>query len=174
MICTNGARVILKYYYTHDGDTTLDPFITAPPPEDRQRAYFSYDATPANNLTFKSQVAYQSDPFIIHDFFESEYRKDIQPKSFLEGNQAWPDWSLDGLAQPRMNRFFDAVERLPDVRLTGFRQQIFGTPFFYESQTSAGYYERCSPTRTPSRPTLRGRGRTPSIKSRCRRHFSAG
>jgi LPS-assembly protein len=136
-----GAGTI-KYYYTHDDDTSQDPFIGLPPSADRQRAYFSYDATPADNLTFKSQVAYQSDPFIIHDFFESEYRQDIQPKTFLEGTKAWPNWSLDGLVQPRINPFFDSMERLPDVRLTGFRQQIFGTPFFYDSETSGGYYQQ--------------------------------
>ena len=34
------------------------------------------------------------------------------------------------------------VERLPDVQLTGFRQQIFDTPIYYESESSAGYYRK--------------------------------
>jgi LPS-assembly protein len=31
---------------------------------------------------------------------------------------------------------------LPDVRLTGFRQQLGETPVYYESESSAGYYRR--------------------------------
>jgi len=34
------------------------------------------------------------------------------------------------------------VERLPDLRLTGYRQQLWESPFYYESETSAGYYRR--------------------------------
>src|SRR5204862_2368213 len=34
------------------------------------------------------------------------------------------------------------IERLPDVRLTGYRQQLWESPLYYESETSAGYYRR--------------------------------
>ncbi|HEX7653951.1 MAG TPA: LPS assembly protein LptD, partial [Verrucomicrobiae bacterium] len=52
----------------------------------------------------------------------------------------WDNWSLDALAAPRVNDFFSQVERLPDVQLTGFRQEIFDTPFYYDSQSSVGFY----------------------------------
>jgi len=64
----------------------------------------------------------------------------VQPSSFAEVNQLWSNFSLDVLAQPRVNTFFDTVERLPDIRLTGLRQQIGPTPFYYESESSFGYY----------------------------------
>ncbi|MDB6108968.1 MAG: Organic solvent tolerance protein [Pedosphaera sp.] len=132
---------ILKYYYTHDRDPGIDQ-STVPIPENRQRLSFGYQATPLTNLTLKSQIAYWSDPLVTHDFFENEYRKDIQPKTFFEANQLWQNWSLDALAQPRVNNFFETVERLPDVRLSGFRQQIADTPLYYESESSAGWYRR--------------------------------
>jgi LPS-assembly protein len=44
------------------------------------------------------------------------------------------------VAQPRVNDFYETVERLPEARLTGFRQQLGRLPFFYESESSAGYY----------------------------------
>jgi len=34
------------------------------------------------------------------------------------------------------------VERLPEVKLTGWRQQVAATPVFYESESSAGYYRQ--------------------------------
>ncbi len=132
---------IVKYYYTHDQDPGIDQ-STVTVPENRQRAYFSYDAVVRTNLTLKAQAAYWGDPLVTHDFFESEYRQDIQPKTYIELNQVTPNWSLDVLAQKRINDFYDTVERLPDVRLSGFRQQIGDTPFYYESQSSVGWYRR--------------------------------
>ncbi|MDB6021719.1 MAG: Organic solvent tolerance protein [Pedosphaera sp.] len=132
----------LRYYYTHDEQPGVDPSIGTPIPADRQRTYFSYTGTPLTNLTILSQVAYQTDPFIIRDFFESQYNRDIQPNTFVDANQLWQNWSLDATAQPRINPFWETVERLPEVRLTGFRQQIGTTPLYYESQSTIGYYGR--------------------------------
>lgn len=130
-----------KYYYLYDED----PSATAAGysiPADRQRFHFGYDATPFTNLTVKSRVRYQSDERILHDFFEGEYRQNPQPNTFVEVNKVWSNFSLDLYAEPRVNDFFEAVERLPEVRLTGFRQQLGATPLYYDSESSAGYYRR--------------------------------
>lgn len=129
----------LKYYYLHDESPGINS-NGANIPDNRQRLYFSYDAPLRTNLTVKSQVAYLGDPNITRDFFETEYRRDIQPKTFVEVNQLWQNWSLDALLQPRVNGFYETVERLPDIKLSGFRQQILETPLFYESESSVGYY----------------------------------
>jgi LPS-assembly protein len=130
-----------RYYYTHD-DRPEPDFNGGQIPNNRQRVHFSHVATISSNLTAKAVVAYQSDPTIIRDFFESEYRQNVQPSTFAEVNKSWQNFSLDVLAQPRVNTFWETVERLPDVRLTGFRQQIFDTPLYYDSQSSAGYFSR--------------------------------
>lgn len=130
-----------KYYYLYDED----PSATAAGysiPADRQRFHFGYDATPFTNLTVKSMVRYQSDERILHDFFEGEYRQNPQPNTFVEVNKVWSNFSLDLYVEPRVNDFFEAVERLPEVRLTGFRQQLGATPLYYDSESSAGYYRR--------------------------------
>jgi len=111
-------------------------------PENRQRFYLEYHATPFTNLNLKALVNYQSDPLVLHDFFEGDYSANPQPNTFVEVNKYWENWSLDAETTPRVNDFFDQVERLPDVKLTGFRQQIFDTPVYYESESSAGYYRR--------------------------------
>jgi lipopolysaccharide assembly outer membrane protein LptD (OstA) len=133
-----------KYYYTHDhdqyqGTNGLPNF--GPIHEDRQRVYLGWQATPATNLNFKALVNYQSDALVEHDFFESEYSQNPQPDTFIEAQKYSDNWSLDALAMPQLNNFFDQVERLPDVKLTGYRQQIFDTPVYYESESSAGYYK---------------------------------
>jgi LPS-assembly protein len=131
----------LKYYYTHDDDPSTN-IINAPVFENRQRVYFTYLAEPYTNLEVRSLVRYQSDAGVLRDFFEGEYRQDPQPDTIIEADKLTSNFSLDVLTRPRINDFYETVERLPDVRLTGFRQQIWGLPFYYESESSVGYFRR--------------------------------
>ena len=130
-----------RYYYTKDDAPGRDPEGRALP-ENRQRVFFTHTATLRTNLTVKAVVRYQSDIDVIRDFFETEYRQNIHPSSFLEVDQLWPNFSLNLLAQPRVNDFYETVERLPDVKLTAFRQQLGASPFYYEGESSLGYYRR--------------------------------
>jgi len=135
----------LKYYYTHDGrpNTSTNTFPQfGDIPENRQRFKFEWQATPATNLNLKALVNYQSDPLVMHDFMPGEYSANPQPNTFIEANKYWDNWSLDALTTPRINSFFNQVERLPDVRLTGFRQQVLDSPVYYDSQSSAGWYRQ--------------------------------
>ncbi len=138
---------MLRYYYAHDEEPEdVRGFKT--PDENRHRLLFTEQLVVRTNLNIKSVVAYQSDPFIVRDFFESEYHANAQPKSFFEIDQAWQNWDLNALAHFRVNDFQQTVERLPDVKLTGLRQQIAETPLFYESESSVGYFRHIFPVET--------------------------
>ena len=143
------GEATVKYYYLHDNrpNSSTNGLIAANGlpiygniPENRQRFYLGWQATPVTNLNLKALVNYQSDPLFLHDFFEGDYTQNPQPNTFIEANKYWDNWSLDVLATPRVNSFFDQVERLPDVKLTGFRQQVFDTPVYYDSESSVGWY----------------------------------
>src|ERR1035437_7907676 len=129
-----------RYYYLYDKDPAAggDPTF----PNNRQRFIFPYKADPATNINVKALVRYQSDTNIIREFFEGEYRQDNQPSTFVEATKYWQNFSLDTYVQPRVNDFLETVERLPDVRLTGYRQQVGDTPVYYASESSVGYYQR--------------------------------
>jgi len=144
------GEAAFRYYYARDQDPGADG-ITAPHlGKDRQRANFYYEVHPASNVTAKVVANYQSDPLVIRDFYTGEYRTNVEPASFAEVNQIWPNWVLDGMAQPRLVNFFETVERLPDLKLTGLPQQLGTTPFYYESESSVGYFERAfSETNVP-------------------------
>ena len=133
----------LRYYFQNDArpnsSTNTFPNLGTMP-QNRQRVYAGWQATPATNLNLKAMVNYQTDPLFLHDFFEGDYRLNPQPNTFIEANKYWDNWSLDTLVTPRINNFFNQVERLPDVKLTGFRQQIFDTPLYYDSESSIGWY----------------------------------
>ena len=131
----------VEYYALHDLSPERDN-LGFDVPANRQRFKLGYDAVPWTNLNFKAVIGYQSDERILHNFFEGEYRRNPQPATFVEVNKTTDNFSLDVLAQPRVNEFFETIERLPDVRLTGFRQQVLDSPVYYESETSVGWYRR--------------------------------
>jgi LPS-assembly protein len=127
-----------EYYFTHDWDAKNQPGYTGFS-EDRQRLRFSHITTLQTNFTAKAFINYQSDPLLLHDFFEGEYRTNAQPKTVFELNKLWSNFSLDAEAQPQVNPFFPTVERLPDIKLSGLRQQLGVSPFFYETESSFAY-----------------------------------
>lgn len=131
----------LNYYYMYDRDPGLDDNGDTIP-NNRSHGEFAYNATPFTNLTVKSQVRYQSDPLILHDFFESLYRLNPQPNTYVEVNRVWDNYSLDLVAQPRINDFFQNVAQLPDVKFTWFPQQVGQSPVYYQSVSSAGYFRQ--------------------------------
>jgi len=127
------------YYRIHDSGTEIDP-LTKNIDENRHRISFSHQITLRTNLTVKGVINEQSDPFVSRDYFEFEYRQHAQPPSFFEVNQAWKNFTLDVLAQGQADDFFQSTDRLPDIKLSGIRQQLGVSPFFYESETSIGYF----------------------------------
>jgi lipopolysaccharide assembly outer membrane protein LptD (OstA) len=128
-----------RFYNTHDKKPANDP-NGKPITDDRQRVSFNHLVEVGTNFTAKVVLREQSDAYIVRDFYEEEYRKNVQPSSYAEATQLWRNWSLDILAQPQVNDFNETVERLPDVKLTGIRQQLGVSPFYYESDSSAGWY----------------------------------
>lgn len=138
----------VQTYFTHDEDPGTDS-NGKPIDPDRNRIRFAHSAFVQTNLSVKLVLNTQSDAYMLRDFFEGEYRLDMQPKSFVEVEQAWPNFTLNLLAQPQVNDFFQTVERLPDLKLSGLRQQLGISPFYYDSESSVGYFRFRSGDFTP-------------------------
>jgi len=136
------GEAAFRYYYIHDHDSQADGLPVPHLGPSRQRMSFEYTNGPSTNFSAKIIAHYQSDPLIIRDFFESEYTADVEPASFAEVNQLWPNFTLDAMAQPRLVDFFETVERLPDIKFTGLLQQVGATPIYYQSESSVGYFRR--------------------------------
>ena len=131
---TGGGR----FYYAHDD--LPDLYANGLPTKTDRNFYNWHHAyTNESGLTIHGLVNGQNDPLVLRDFYEGEFRRNPQPKSFFEVNQAWSNWTLDLLAQPQVIDFYQTVERLPDLKLTGLRQQVGATPLYYDSESSVAY-----------------------------------
>ncbi|MBI1178793.1 LPS assembly protein LptD [bacterium] len=130
-----------SYYWTDDHDAGLDANGDVIDPR-RQRFRLFHEAQIDPTFTARAMVRYQNDEYIIRDFFEDEYRENVQPSSWLELHKGWSNFSLNTLAQPQLNGFQETVERLPDVKFSAHRQQLGDLPLYYESETDAGWFRR--------------------------------
>jgi lipopolysaccharide assembly outer membrane protein LptD (OstA) len=141
----------LQTYYTRDKDPHQykgETWI----PEERQWVYFDYRLQLRPDMEIRTAIREQSDRYALRDFREDIYEKNQQPSSFAEFNYDWYNFNLNVLAQPRVNDFFQTVERLPDVKFDAYRQQLGVSPFYYESQSQAGYFDYRYSNMDPFRP----------------------
>ncbi|HWD19436.1 MAG TPA: LPS assembly protein LptD [Verrucomicrobiae bacterium] len=136
------GHAALRYYFIEDHDPAEDGIVAPHLRRQRQRGSFTYDVTLKTNLSAMVVANYQSDPLILRDFYEGEYNGNVQPRSYAEVTQLGDNYVLDVMAEPRLVNFFETVERLPDIKLDGLRQRVGATPFYYENESSIGYYQR--------------------------------
>lgn len=134
----------VSYYYTYDRDPGQDAY-GQDIDQNRQTFQFDYVGNPGTNFFVKGKFSYESDPLFRQEFFETDFQEDPQPITFAQVRQHWNDVTLDVYAQPRVNDFYETVERLPDVRLNVLPTPVASLPFVYESQSSFGHYNRVFP-----------------------------
>ncbi len=127
-------------YWIADQKPGLDPITGAPIEDERHRVRFDHRVTLRPGLTATAVVREQSDSWIVRDFFEDEFRRNPFPSTHFEVQQAWPDFTLNALARVQVTDTWETVERLPDVKLSAHRQQLGGSPLYYEGESSVGWF----------------------------------
>lgn len=93
-----------------------------------------------------------SDAFLMQDFYQSEFRINPVPDNVIAVTKIDPIYTLTALARFSPNDFFQVTERLPEVDFDVARTPIFGTPIFYQSETSLAYLHRNFPVSGPFNP----------------------
>ncbi len=102
----------------------------------------------ARNALF-TELNYVSDPFVLEDFFDDEFRRGVQPENRVTFTHRGDNFTAALLLNARLNDFYGNVNRLPEASLDVSRQQILTSPLYYESEHSAAYLERVFPKQRP-------------------------
>jgi len=131
----------LSLYYARDMkpiDDDEDP-ETVDIDNDRYRARLrhSHDFTDRDYMLLRAN--YVSDTDILEDFFEDEHRGNRQPDNHVVFTRRADKFTANLLAQARLNDFFTAVNRLPELSIEFGREQIGNSLFYYEGETTAAY-----------------------------------
>jgi LPS-assembly protein len=83
-----------------------------------------------------------SDPFVLEDFYQGEFRLNPQPDNVIALTKLNPNYTLTAIARFQANDFFEQTSRLPEIVLDIKRSPLFGGPIFYEGETGVGYFRR--------------------------------
>jgi lipopolysaccharide assembly outer membrane protein LptD (OstA) len=86
-----------------------------------------------------------SDPFVLQDFYQSEFRLNPNPDNVAAVTKTDPIYTLTGIARFQANAFFETTERLPEIALDIKRTPIFGSPIYYEGESSIADLRRDFP-----------------------------
>lgn len=131
----------LKGYYAPDEQPGME-IDGDPIARDRHRLWLTHDIEFQNGVESLFVLRQQSDSQLLREYFESDYRLNVQPSSFWEVSQRWRNMHLSVLTQAQVNPFQETTERLPDIKLSISRAQLGVTPLFYEGENSMAYLRR--------------------------------
>lgn len=105
----------------------------------QDRNYFTDDIYSIVNVTKLS------DPFVMQDFYQSEFRIDPVPDNVIALTKTNPFFTLTATTRFQANEFFEQTERLPEVVLDIKRHALFGGPIYYEGETGVADLHRVFP-----------------------------
>jgi LPS-assembly protein len=95
--------------------------------------------------TLVTEMNYLSDPGVLEDFFNREFRNNAQPENRISLTHREEQFTGGLQVNKRLNDFYGNVDRVPEAFLNVPRLQLGTSPFYYESQNSAGRLERVFP-----------------------------
>lgn len=115
---------------------------------ERYRVRLKHIWEPNGKDSVRVRAHYLSDTDILEDFFEDEYRDEIQPDNYLSYTHREQDYAVNADIRPRLNDFYQHIDRIPEVAVDLWRQQIGEGDFYYEGRTAAAQLERVFPKGT--------------------------
>lgn len=110
-------------------------------PHERYNFRLSHISHITPRLDFRGVLDYTSDPYFIRDFFYSRFVSNPEPATYLALEHQFDHLTAALYLRPQLMRTYTTVEKMPELTLLGQRQQIFNTPFYYQGDLRAGYYE---------------------------------
>lgn len=128
----------LVTYVAFDSDPTISTTGgTRPGDIDDQRFRVSYQSQTyfTEDIYLSTDINYLSDQFLLEDFYQSEFTLDPQPDNVVTLTKWDENYTINAITRFQLNDFQTTTERLPEIVLDIKRQNFFGTPVFYESQT---------------------------------------
>ena len=129
----------LKTYWTQDKRSPRPgadlPYADR---EDRDRGRISWrQRTDFNPDTYALLRFHRlADEFFLQDFFEKEFRSDVEPTSFVNLTHNTERYGAYVFNQARINKFETVTERLPEIRFDWKNAPFFSDRVYYESNTS--------------------------------------
>ena len=133
-------------YYAHDNKPWKNDKEKAQRSDLADKERYRIHLTDRHSISdrdiFFATVNYVSDPWLLKDFFDDEYQHGSQPENRLALSHHGDIYTAGLELNLRLNDFYNNVNRLPEAFLNFNRQQLFGTPLYYEGENKASFLQR--------------------------------
>lgn len=127
-----------RFYYLHDKEPDESQELGTSLPSDRWRVQLRHKWDVDKNTVMAAEYHKLSDQSVVKDYFnKEEYERENKPSSYLMLTGAKGNYALTYLYEPKVNDFFDVVERLPEAKLYIRTLQLFKHLNLYYSNESA-------------------------------------
>lgn len=147
---------IVKTYYTQERLTSADHFWEERelPTVERQRYKIEMRHKWKIDKTSNMVMQYYklSDSAFLKDFFEDEYRKDPTPDTYFLLTKGFSHGTLSLRTDVRINRFDEAVERIPELRYDMPSTEIGETGLYFKNVSTFSKLIRKTPAPSEVRP----------------------
>ena len=133
-----------RSYYMDDRDANYNNtgLSRIPVDNNRYRVSFQNRFYLTDDIYSNINVTKLSDPYIVQDYMPGEFQLDPQPDNVMSLTKWDENYTITGVARAQLNSFFETTERLPEFSLDTKTLSIFGSPIFYNGNTSAGKLQR--------------------------------
>ncbi|PYL18345.1 MAG: hypothetical protein DME30_03670 [Verrucomicrobia bacterium] len=127
----NSSNLKLKTYYLNDQNPDINPTALkrGDVPTDRYRLSLEDRTEFTSDIYGIVDVTKLSDPFLMQDFYQSEFRVNPVPDNVIALTKTAPFYTLTAITRFQANDFFEQTERLPEVVLDIKRHALFGGTF---------------------------------------------
>ncbi|MFH0739183.1 MAG: hypothetical protein V2A59_04955 [Candidatus Omnitrophota bacterium] len=139
----NFGKGDFKYYYSHEEPTNLPQNTPANFERYLIRWRHQWDIDERTNLVSEYYKITDSKRSILgtqynmlKDYFFREYEKDSQPLSYTLLHHSFSYSSVDITVQKRINRWYQQLEKLPEIKYSLPNLKIGETPFYFENSSS--------------------------------------
>lgn len=113
--------------------------------EERYRLKLNHFQSFSDRDSLLASADYLSDPYVLQDFFNREFRYGVQPENRMTLTHRGDDYTAAIGFNKRLNDFYENVDRLPEISLSAPRMQLGDSDFYYETQNTASYLEKVFP-----------------------------
>ncbi len=112
---------------------------------ERYRVRLKHNQALTDRTALIADFHYLSDPKVIEDFFEREFREQSQPENRIALSYRGDNFSSGLLLNKRLNDFYENVDRVPELNLSVPSYHIGDSRFYYDSQNYLSRLERVYP-----------------------------
>ena len=114
-------------------------------PESRYKISLQNRTFLTDEIQLTADLTKLSDQYVLQDFFPSEFRVNPEPDNNVALTKTSSWYTLTAFGRFAFNKFFETTARLPELAFDVNRSAIFGSPIYYEGNTSLGELSRDFP-----------------------------